>query len=86
MGSELHEAAAQGFPRRGRLVEAGRPTYPPQAVARLARELDLGDRHVLDLAAGTGKLTALLVGTGAGVVAVEPVAEMRAVLDARSPG
>lgn len=34
-------------------------------------------RRVLDLAAGTGKLTRLLVPTGADVVAVEPVAGMR---------
>jgi ubiquinone/menaquinone biosynthesis C-methylase UbiE len=34
-------------------------------------------RRVLDLAAGTGKLTRLLVPTGAQVVAVEPVAGMR---------
>jgi SAM-dependent methyltransferase len=37
-------------------------------------------RDVLDLAAGTGKLTRLLLATGAHVVAVEPVAAMRALL------
>jgi SAM-dependent methyltransferase len=87
MTSELHEAAAQGFSGAAASYEEGRPTYPPAAVARLARELHLGvDRAVLDLAAGTGKLTALLVGTGATVVAVEPVAEMRAVLERALPG
>jgi SAM-dependent methyltransferase len=87
MTSELHEAAAQGFSGAAASYEQGRPTYPPAAVARLARELHLGvDRAVLDLAAGTGKLTALLVGTGATVVAVEPVAEMRAVLERVLPG
>jgi SAM-dependent methyltransferase len=86
MTSELHEAAAQGFSSAAALYEEGRPTYPPAAVARLARELHLGPgRVVLDLAAGTGKLTALLVGTGSTVMAVEPVAEMRAVMEHALP-
>ncbi len=38
-------------------------------------------RVVVDLAAGTGKLTRRLVPSGAGVVAVEPLAEMRAQLE-----
>jgi ubiquinone/menaquinone biosynthesis C-methylase UbiE len=41
---------------------------------------------VLDLAAGTGKLTRLLVPCGANVIAVEPVREMRAELERRVPG
>jgi MOSC domain-containing protein YiiM/SAM-dependent methyltransferase len=40
---------------------------------------------VLDLAAGTGKLTRPLAGTGVDLVAVEPVAEMRAKLQAVLP-
>ena len=40
---------------------------------------------MLDLAAGTGKLTRGLVGTGAEVTAVEPVAGMRAKLEAALP-
>jgi SAM-dependent methyltransferase len=43
-------------------------------------------RRVLDLAAGTGKLTRLLVPTGADVVAVEPTAGMRDRLVAALPG
>jgi SAM-dependent methyltransferase len=83
----VHRAAAQGFGQASDAYELGRPGYPPKAVARLARELRLRPgRVVLDLAAGTGKLTALLVGTGAEVVAVEPVAEMRAVLERELPG
>jgi SAM-dependent methyltransferase len=87
MGPEIHDFAARGFARGAEAYEQGRPTYPPKAVARLARELHLGPgRVVLDLAAGTGKLTALLVGTGAEVLAVEPVAEMRAALEQALPG
>jgi ubiquinone/menaquinone biosynthesis C-methylase UbiE len=40
---------------------------------------------VVDLAAGTGKLTRRLVPSGARVVAVEPLAEMRAVLEHTVP-
>jgi SAM-dependent methyltransferase len=42
-------------------------------------------RRVLDLAAGTGKLTRLLVPSGAEVVAVEPVASMRDQLTGSQP-
>jgi SAM-dependent methyltransferase len=48
-------------------------------VAWLAERLGLRPgRTVVDLAAGTGKLTRPLAATGAEVVAIEPVAEMRA--------
>ncbi len=42
-------------------------------------------RTVVDLAAGTGKLTRQLVPTGATVIAVEPIAEMRAKLEQALP-
>lgn len=72
-------AASQGFARGAEAYEAARPSYPPAAVACIAERAHLGPgTRVLDLAAGTGKLTRLLVPTEAEVVAVEPVAEMRA--------
>lgn len=42
-------------------------------------------RRVLELGAGTGKLTRLLTPSGAQVLALEPVAEMRSELAARVP-
>lgn len=58
--------------------ERARPSYPPGSIEILRRELGIGPgARVCDLAAGTGKLTRLLVPTGADVVAVEPVPGMR---------
>lgn len=54
--------------------ERGRPSYPAGAVDWL---LPPGINRVLDLGAGTGKLTRQLVDRGLDVVAVEPLAEMR---------
>jgi SAM-dependent methyltransferase len=76
-------AARAGFARSVAAYERGRPGYPPAAVDFLAARLRLGPgRTLVDLAAGTGKLTRPLLATGAEVVAVEPVAEMRAALPA----
>ena len=52
-------------------------------MAFLVERLRLGpDRVVVDLAAGTGKLARQLVPSGARVVAVEPLAEMRSLIPA----
>lgn len=63
--------------------DRGRPTYPTAAVAWM-----LGDRpsRVLDLGAGTGKLTAAVVGLGHETVAVDPDPTMLATLHATVPG
>jgi ubiquinone/menaquinone biosynthesis C-methylase UbiE len=56
-------------------------------VAWFAERAAIGPgRTVLDLGAGTGKLTRLLVPLGARVIAVEPLAEMRAKLEEILPG
>jgi len=82
--SELHPAT-RGFAHSDR-YERGRPGYPAAAVDAIVRDLGLRPgRTVLDLAAGTGKLTRLLLPSGANVVAVEPLREMRAELERRVP-
>ena len=81
----IHEAA-RGFEHAPRPYEIGRPTYPADAIERLVAELGIEDgKRVLDLAAGTGKLTRLLIQTGAFVVAVEPVEGMRTALSKSLP-
>jgi SAM-dependent methyltransferase len=78
--------AALGFDQNAGAYEAARPSYPAEAVAYIVGRGGIGPgRRVLDLAAGTGKLTRLLVPAGAEVVAVEPVAAMRDQLVARLP-
>jgi SAM-dependent methyltransferase len=52
----------------------GRPSYPLEAVEWTLRP---EARTVLDLAAGTGRLTVRLLELGLDVIAVEPLAEMR---------
>ena len=75
----VHDAAARGFSRSADAYDRARPDYPAAAVAWLEERLGLRPgRTVVDLAAGTGKLTRPLAATGAEVVAIEPVAEMRA--------
>jgi len=79
----MHEQARRGFGTAGAAAayERGRPGFPAEAVAELVRVLGVAPgATVLDLAAGTGKLTRQLLETGATMVAVEPAAAMRAQL------
>jgi SAM-dependent methyltransferase len=74
---DLHPLAT-GFASAADAYERGRPEYRPAVVGALAAELGLGPgAAVLDLAAGTGKLTRALVAADLDVVAVEPQEEMR---------
>src|SRR3954447_3020591 len=66
--------------------EQGRPRYPGETLERLAAELGLDDGcTVIDLAAGTGKLTRDLSPRFGRVVAIEPLDEMRARLEESVP-
>ena len=79
------EQLAQSFGAAASEYERVRPEWPPAAVERAAALLGLGpDAEVVDLAAGTGKLTRLLVERFGRVVAVEPDERMRALLDVES--
>lgn len=83
----IDDVAARGFEAGAAAYEIARPGYPDEALHVLRDEV--GVRHgtsVLDLAAGTGKLTRRLVELGASVTAVEPVDAMRAQLGVAVPG
>jgi SAM-dependent methyltransferase len=86
LSRQVHEQAARGFDRSAEDYERGRPGYPAAAIDLLAAELGFGaGSTVVDLAAGTGKLTRALIPTGARVIAVEPVPGMRAQLELAVP-
>jgi SAM-dependent methyltransferase len=84
--STVHRAAATGFDLQADAYERGRPGYPTDALDFLTETLHLAPGTTLvDLAAGTGKLTSLLPATGADVIAIEPVAGMRTILGRVAP-
>jgi SAM-dependent methyltransferase len=75
------EAPPDAFGNSAREYELGRPRWPLELIDRVVRELELPpEATVLDLGAGTGKLTRDLVPRFARVIAVEPDDAMREVL------
>jgi ubiquinone/menaquinone biosynthesis C-methylase UbiE len=79
MHRTVHPSVLAGFGSAADAYDRVRPEYPRAAIAWLVDRLEItSESVVVDLAAGTGKLTRALVPTGARVVAVEPVDEMRA--------
>jgi ubiquinone/menaquinone biosynthesis C-methylase UbiE len=83
MNDESHSRRARSFGSVAEVYREARPGYPPAAV-EWALEHAPG-RDVLDLAAGTGKLTEMIAATGARVIAVEPLEGMRRELAATVP-
>jgi SAM-dependent methyltransferase len=76
------EARARSFGAVADAYQRGRAGYTPATIAWLLGPQPL---HVLDLGAGTGKLTAALLAAGHSVTALEPLPEMRAILTATLP-
>jgi SAM-dependent methyltransferase len=75
------EAPPDAFGNTAREYELGRPRWPRELIDRVVRELELtADATVLDLGAGTGKLTRDLVPGFRSVIAAEPDDAMREVL------
>ncbi|MEI7543978.1 MAG: class I SAM-dependent methyltransferase [Mycobacteriaceae bacterium] len=81
MSDPRHERSLS-FGSQAAAYERGRPSYPPEAVDWLLPD---GARDVLDLGAGTGKLTSRLVERGLDVVAVDPITELLDVLRTTLP-
>jgi SAM-dependent methyltransferase len=75
-------ARAASFGAVADRYQRGRPGYPPAAIEWLLGSEPL---EVLDLGAGTGKLTAALLDAGHSVTALEPLPEMRAILTETLP-
>ena len=72
------EQFATAFDDAAHEYERGRPGYPSEAIDALIRELNLNRGSVVvDLAAGTGKLTRDLTPRFDEVIAIEPLAAMR---------
>ncbi|HTT52911.1 MAG TPA: class I SAM-dependent methyltransferase [Streptosporangiaceae bacterium] len=82
-GGERRREQATSFGTAAGAYERGRPPYPAEAIDWL---LPPGAARVLDLGAGTGKLTRALLGRGLDVAAVEPLAGMRDELARAVPG
>jgi SAM-dependent methyltransferase len=78
--AQLHRNVAGFGDEAAAAYDVGRAPFPPVLVDALG--LEPGSR-VLDLAAGTGLLSGALVDAGHDVVAVEPMAPMRARLAGR---
>ncbi|KAL2628831.1 hypothetical protein R1flu_013517 [Riccia fluitans] len=77
--SQVHDVAAKGFDAEPVAYESSRPSYPEAAVDQIQTELGLvpNESRVLDLGAGSGKFTRLLLPRNYHITAVEPARSMR---------
>lgn len=86
-GPRLHHSRrrelGQSFQDGGRHYQQVRPGYPAETAQWLVPP---GARYALDVGAGTGKFTELLLGLGLSVTAVDPSADMLGQLAEHYPG
>jgi SAM-dependent methyltransferase len=87
-GTGTRSERAGSFGVAATVYERARPTYPDEAVDWLIPEHTLphGSPKIVDLGAGTGKLTRMITARGLDVTAVEPSDGMREQLRAALPG
>ena len=79
----MDTARARSFGNVATLYDRARASYPREAVEWVLQPRPTGaGLRVLDLGAGTGRLSAVLLGLGAEVVAVEPDDAMRQLIPA----
>lgn len=81
MTDAVWEARRTSFGGAAANYKAGRPGYPREILLQCLPD---SASEVLDLAAGTGPLTATLLDLGLSVVAVEPLDDMRALIPAEA--
>src|SRR6187549_999039 len=82
----IHPTANRGFSNQADAYARGRPDYPAELGNWLRDKVRLAPgKTVVDLGAGTGKFTPMLLASGAEVVAVEPVDAMRAQFSSTLP-
>ncbi|MCU1386709.1 MAG: class SAM-dependent methyltransferase [Ilumatobacteraceae bacterium] len=79
-----HAQRAASFASTAAAYERARPGYPQDLLDRVFAEVGIDRPRILDLGAGTGKLTRQLLAFGS-VTAVEPLDAMRAQLEAVVP-
>ena len=82
----IHPSAAEGFQASADAYDRGRPSYPADAIDFIARKFKFSPgKIIVDLGAGTGKLTQQLLPYGPRLMAIEPIAGMRQKFSQRLP-
>lgn len=84
--TNIHQSARTGYQKNADKYQSGRPDYAAASLDWMQDALAIGkESKVLDLGAGTGKFTKRICELSDHVIAVEPVAAMRATLHAKLP-